>query len=106
MVRVTNQAESARGAVAVVANYKMKIRKVGAEDAFFTECECCGTEFRCGPHIYDGQNVPGWDLPLRDGCKPPFRLDHEISPKPRLLAALKAKGISASINARGMLAVP
>ena len=84
----------------------MNIRKVGAEDAFFMECECCGAEFQCGPHIYNGQNVPGWEVPMCHWCKPPFLLGHELSPTPRLLAALKARGVSVALNARGMLPVP
>src|SRR5882672_6752959 len=50
------------------AEAKMKIRKVGAEDAFFRDCECCGMEFRCGHHIYNGQNVPGWEVPCAIGA--------------------------------------
>jgi hypothetical protein len=85
---------------------EMKIRRIGAEDAFFMDCECCGTEFRCGPNIYDGQNVPGWEVPMCHSCKPPFRSGHEILPTPRLLAALKAKGVSVIVDARGLLRSP
>jgi hypothetical protein len=83
----------------------MKIRKIGSEDAFFMDCECCSMEFQCGPHVYNGQNVPEWGVPMCHSCKPPFRQNHEISPTPRLLAVLKSKGISVTLNERGMLSI-
>lgn len=84
----------------------MKIRKVDSDDAFFVDCACCGREFRCGPHIYNGQNVPGWNVPMCHWCKPPFRQGQEVSPTPRLMAALKANDVSVVLNANGLLSVP
>jgi hypothetical protein len=83
----------------------MRIRKVGSEDAFFIDCECCGVEFRFGPHIYDGQNVADWGIPLCHGCKPPFRQNHAIAATPRLLSALKARGIKVALDPKGVLRV-
>lgn len=83
----------------------MRIRKVGSEDAFLMDCKCCGGEFRCGPHIYDGQNVAEWGIPLCHRCKPPFRQNHEIAPTPRLLATLRARGIEVTPDSSGMLCV-
>lgn len=83
----------------------MRMGKVGSEDVFFMDCECCSVEFRYGPGVYDGQHVAAWGIPLCHGCKPPFRQNHEIAPTPRLLAALRSKGIEVALDARGMICV-
>lgn len=84
----------------------MEVRKDGGSYAFFETCSCCGMEFQCGPHIYNGQNVPGWEVPMCHNCKPPFRLNHEVSPTPRLIAALRSKGIAVTLDENGMLTTP
>lgn len=84
----------------------MEVRSNGGSYTFFNACSCCGMEFQCGPHIYQGQNVPGWGIPMCDICKPPFRLNHEVSPTSRLIAILHSKGIAVTLNANGMLVTP
>lgn len=84
----------------------MEVRKDGEGYAFFETCSCCGMEFQRGPHIYNGQNVPGWGVPMCDTCKPPFRLNYEVSPTPRLIAILRSKGIVITLNENGLLTTP
>lgn len=84
----------------------MRFQTVNGEDQIFDDCACCGIEFRRGPGIHHGQNVPGWNVLLCHTCKPPFSPYHEIEPTPRLLAALKGKGVSVTPNKNGMLIAP
>jgi hypothetical protein len=84
----------------------MRVRRVNSSDEFYEDCACCGREFRFGPGLYHGQNCPGWNVMLCHGCKPPFRVGHEVAPTLRLVTALRSKGISVMLNARGLLSVP
>lgn len=83
-----------------------RMQVVDGEQQYFDDCACCGMEFRRGPHVYRGDNVPGWNVSLCHTCKPPFRVGWEVSPTPRLMAALKANGVSVHPNRNGMLTPP
>lgn len=84
----------------------MEVRGTGSDMEIWEQCACCGGEFQFGPHVYNIQNAPGWNVLLCDTCRPPFRLQWEVSPTPRLIAALKAKGITVPLNKNGMLTHP
>lgn len=38
------------------------------KDKFMTKCDCCGTEFQYGPHKYDGEYIPRYQITVCMSC--------------------------------------
>ncbi len=70
------------------------------------KCFLCHQEFQYEPHAYHGKHIGAWGIMVCHTC---FRANHDgIVPEnhPTLVAHLKARGISPSINVKGWIEWP
>jgi hypothetical protein len=76
------------------------------EPKVFCECFLCKREFRFGPHIYDGKNIPNWGIMICLGCLN-GNWDGIVPDRyPHLIEHLKSQKISIQLNAKGWIDIP
>jgi hypothetical protein len=76
--------------------------------AIIADCFLCQQGRRCGPHVYEGRNVPSWDVWICNTCRSGNWDGIVINSNhgQRLVEHLKSKGIKIEPNAKGHLPIP
>lgn len=77
---------------------------MSSEIKLYDTCEICGRRFQFGPHVYNGQRIPAYEITV---CKVCFDGNWDgwgMRAEPVLIAHLKSRGIPIpERNAQGFI---